>query len=64
MSSVWIEPTKLAQSIYEGLSELEKNKIKNNLNNYGNSIFNKFNYSKNDSDEFILKMSKLLNGDN
>lgn len=64
MSSVWIEPKKLAQSVYDTLNELEKTKIKNNLKNYGNSIFNKFNYSKIERNIFIEEMSKLLDGDN
>lgn len=63
MSSAWINPIKLAQSIYNTLSDIEKTKIKANLNNYGNSIFSKFNYSKEQSDEFIEEMSRLLNGD-
>lgn len=63
MSSAWIEPKKLAKSVYDTLNDIEKVKIKANLSSYGKSIFKNFNYSGQQSQEFITEISKLLNGD-
>lgn len=63
MSSAWVEPRKLAKSVYDTLNNTEKMKIKANLSSYGKSIFKNFNYSEEQSQEFIKEISKLLNGD-
>lgn len=63
MSSPWVDPTKLAKSVYDTLSDTDKIKIKANLSNYGKSVFKSFNYTEGQSQEFIKELSRLLNGE-
>ncbi len=60
MSCAWIEPKKLAQSVFNKLTSIEKRKVKANLSNYGSSIFKNFNYNESEIKEFIEEMSVLL----
>lgn len=60
MGSAWITPEKLAESVYQSLSEIEKVKVKDNINSYGYSIFKNFNYSSSESKTFIDKLKSLL----
>ena len=60
MSCAWIEPKKLAQSVFNKLTNIEKRKVKANLSNYGSSIFKNFNYNESEIKEFIEEMSVLL----
>lgn len=55
-----IKPENLAKEIYNKLSDLEKIKIKNNLPNFGRSIFVKFNFTEEQSKEFLRHLGKLL----
>lgn len=58
---MWINPIDMAESVFKSLAPEDKLKVKSNLNNYGYAIFAQFNYTPEQSQEFIDKLGSLLN---
>lgn len=58
---MWADPKIVAQGVYNSATPIERTRIKDNLNNYGNAIFKQFKYSKEQEQEFIAELRELLN---
>ena len=56
-----INPQKLARSIFRQTTELEQDRIKNNIINFGESIFKQLNYNNLQREQFKTYFLQLYN---
>lgn len=57
---MWIKPEDLALSVYKSLNDIEKERVKANIDNYGTAFFQKFYYDEVQAEIFINKLKELL----
>lgn len=59
-----IKPVELSEIIFNSLTELNKFRLKNNLEYFGKALFIKFDYNEEEQKEFLESLNILLNGGN
>lgn len=57
---MWMEPGILAESVYDSLTDIEKKRVKANINNYGTAFIKKLYYTDEQAEIFINKLKNLL----
>lgn len=57
---MWMEPEILAESVYDSLTDIEKKRVKANINNYGTAFIKKLYYTDEQAEIFINKLKNLL----
>lgn len=63
MGKMKIKPEVVATEIFNKTTELERKKIKNNLPNFGRSIFVKFNFNAEEEQAFKNHLKFLIDGE-
>lgn len=57
---MWMKPEILAESVYDSLTDIEKKRVKANINNYGTAFIKKLYYTDEQTEIFINKLKNLL----
>ena len=57
---MWMKPEILAESVYDSLTDIEKKRVKANINNYGTAFIKKLYYTDEQAEIFINKLKNLL----
>lgn len=57
---MWMYPENLAESVFNSLTDIEKERVKANIDNYGSAFIKKFYYDEVQANLFIDKLKELL----
>lgn len=57
---MWVYPENLAESVFNSLTDIEKERVKANIDNYGAAFIKKFYYDEMQAGLFIDKLKELL----